>query len=102
MSNTATFAGVKKQYLKILKQYVPIVDRVHGSNHPEFHDVRKTFEAMVQKIEQAGAKHPALQQEFTQLRTITDTYRIPEDVCESYEAVYHMLSELDEAYHQNE
>ncbi len=102
MSNTAIFAGVKKQYLKVLKQYVPIVDRVHGSNHPEFHDVRKVFEAMLQNIEQAGAKHPALQQEFAQLRTITNTYRIPEDVCETYEAVYRMLGELDEAYHQNE
>lgn len=100
MLHTTTFAASKKQYLKVLKQYVPIVDRVHGSNHPEFHEVRQTFEAMVHKIEQAGAKHPALQQEFAQLRTITNTYRIPEGVCETYEAVYHMLGELDQAYHQ--
>ncbi len=98
MSNTTTFTTAKKQYLKVLKQYVPIVDRVHGSNHPEFHDVRQTFDAMVQKIEQAGAKHPALQQEFALLRTITGNYTIPQDVCETYEAVYHMLSQLDEAY----
>ncbi len=100
MLHTTTFAASKKQYLKVLKQYVPIVDRVHGSNHPEFHEVRRTFEAMVHKIEQAGAKLPALKQEFAQLRTITNTYSIPEGVCETYEAVYHMLGELDLAFHQ--
>ena len=35
--------------------------------------------------------------EFKQLREITDNYTVPSDVCETYEAVYNMLSELDEA-----
>ncbi len=98
MPNTTTFAALKKQYLKVLKQYVPIVDRVHGSNHPEFHEVRVVFESMVAKIEQAGTKDPGLHEEFARLRAITEGYRIPQDVCESYEAVYSMLSKLDEAY----
>ncbi|HAP56581.1 MAG: hypothetical protein VB088_02445 [Sphaerochaeta sp.] len=98
MSNTTTFTTAKKQYLKVLKQYVPIVDRVHGANHPEFHEVRAVFESMVAKIEQAGTKDPGLHEEFANLRTITNTYRIPQDVCETYEAVYSMLSKLDEAY----
>ncbi|ADY14381.1 hypothetical protein SpiBuddy_2570 [Sphaerochaeta globosa str. Buddy] len=98
MSNTTAFADVKKQYLKVLKQYVPIVDRVHGSNHPEFHEVRRVFETMVKNIEQAGTKYPSLQEEFAMLRTITHDYRVPQDVCESYEAVLFMLSKLDEAY----
>lgn len=98
MSHTTLFAGVMKQYLKVLKQYVPIVDRVHGFNHPEFHEVRKIFEAMVNSIDQAGATHPLLQEQFAALRNITQNYRVPQDVCESYEAVYRMLSELDEAY----
>jgi len=44
------------------------------------------------------AKDPGLHEEFAHLRTITEGYRIPQDVCESYEAVYSMLSKLDEAY----
>ena len=32
------------------------------------------------------------------LREITDNYTVPGDVCESYEAVYNMLAELDKAY----
>ena len=98
MAATTTFTEAKKQYLKVLKQYVPIVDRVHGANHPEFHDVRTVFETMVAKIERAGTKDPGLHEEFAHLRTITEGYRIPQDVCESYEAVYSMLSKLDEAY----
>jgi len=33
------------------------------------------------------------------LRETTNNYTVPDDVCESYEAVYNMLSELDKAYH---
>ena len=102
MSDTATFAQARKQHLKVLKQYVPIVDRVHGPSHPEFHEVRKVFDAVVQKLDQARSKHPQLEEEFSLLRTITQNYHVPDDVCESYEAVYLMLSELDDAYHRNE
>lgn len=41
---------------------------------------------------------PALNDEFKELRGITDNYTIPEGTCETFEAVYNMLSELDQAY----
>jgi regulator of cell morphogenesis and NO signaling len=37
--------------------------------------------------------------EFARLREITDDYTVPGDVCETYEAVYGMLADLDKAYH---
>ena len=40
MSNL-TFDEAKKKHFRTLKQYMPIVAKVHGSNHPEFHEVRK-------------------------------------------------------------
>ena len=43
MSNQLTFNQVKESHFKRLEQYVPVVDRVHGDNHPEFHDVKKLF-----------------------------------------------------------
>jgi iron-sulfur cluster repair protein YtfE (RIC family) len=46
-----------------------------------------------------GSNKPELNQEFAQLREITNNYTVPVDVCESYEAVYKMLSEIDKAYH---
>ncbi|MEL7637218.1 MAG: iron-sulfur cluster repair di-iron protein, ric [Chloroflexi bacterium] len=81
-----------------LKQYVPIVDRVHGEHHPEFHEVRAVFNTVVEKTEAAASIKPELTQEFSNLREITADYTIPDDVCESYAAVFNMLAELDKAY----
>lgn len=93
------FNEVKERNLERLEQYVPVVDRVHGKNHPEFHDVRKLLDTINEKIKEVKSEKPELDYEFKQLREITDNYTVPSDVCESYEAVYNMLAELDEAYH---
>lgn len=94
------FNKLNDRHLKTLEQYVPIVDRVHGASHPEFHDVRKVYENINYKIKKAGDDKAELGNEFLRLREITNNYTIPGDVCESYEAVYNMLSELDKAYHE--
>ena len=98
MSNQLTFNQAKEKNLKVLKQYVPVVARVHGATHPEFHDVRKVFDTIIEKSNEAATEKPQLSEEFTRLREITDNYTVPGDVCESYEAVYNMLAELDKAY----
>jgi len=92
------FNDVKERNLKKLQQFVPIVARVHGGNHPEFHEVHKLFDEINAKIKEAGQEKPELENELKRLREITNNYNVPEDVCETYEAVYHMLAELDEAY----
>lgn len=92
------FNEVKERNLEKLELYVPVVERVHGGSHPEFHDVRRVFDAINAKIKEAGTDRPDLDGEFRQLREITDNYTVPNDVCETYEAVYNMLAELDEAY----
>ncbi|MDD2494218.1 MAG: iron-sulfur cluster repair di-iron protein, ric [Tissierellia bacterium] len=98
MSKQLTFNEVKEKYFKTLEQYVPIVARVHGSNHPEFHEVRKEFDSIIKKTKEAGKDMPELNGEFARLREITDNYTVPGDVCESYEAVYNMLAEVDKSY----
>ena len=92
------FNEAKERNLERLEQYVPIVERVHGGSHPEFHDVRRIFDEINEKIKKAGSQKPELDTEFKELRKVTDNYTVPDDVCESYEAVYNMLAELDEAY----
>lgn len=92
------FNEVKKRHFKTLEQYMPVVARVHGSHHPEFHEVREVFEKVNQKIKAAGSAKPELKDEFAKLREITTEYTVPTDVCESYETVYNMLAELDKAY----
>lgn len=92
------FNQMKEKHLKNLKLYVPIVERVHGPSHPEFYKVRKVYEQLLSKIREDGSDKADLTSEFKELRRITNNYSIPEGVCESYEAVYNMLKDLDEAY----
>lgn len=95
----SAFSEAKERNLEKLELYVPVVARVHGGTHPEFHDVHRLFDQINAKIKEAGSGKPGLDNEFRQLRKITDNYTVPDDVCESYGAVYNMLAELDEAYH---
>lgn len=99
MANTQTFKQMKGGHFKTLQQYAPIVARVHGGHHPEFHEVRTLLDAIMQKAKDAGNRKAELHEEFSRLREITGNYTVPNDVCESYEAVYVLLSELDRAYH---
>ncbi len=93
-----TFTEAKEKHFDRLNQFTPIVDRVHGDNHPEFHEVKELWESIYGKTEAADAKKPELDAEFQRLREVTDNYTVPSDVCESYEAVYNMLEEVDAAY----
>ena len=92
------FKRLAAEYMERLEQYVPVVERVHGPTHPEFYGVRRVFDQLSSKLKAAGAEQAELSHEFQQLREITSNYRIPEDVCETYQAVYEMLAELDGAY----
>mgnify|MGYP001002332160 CR=1 FL=1 len=88
---------IEKNYDK-LEQFVPIVARVHGKTHPEFYDVEKIFNEIKEKIKNGKREGLELDDEFKRLREITDNYTVPKDVCETYEAVYNMLAELDKTY----
>lgn len=93
-----TFTEAKEKHLERLEQFVPIVERVHGKNHPEFFKVRTLFNQLNRKIQENKEEDAILNEEFRQLREITNHYEIPNDVCESYAAVYTMLEDLDVAY----
>ena len=98
MTNRITFNKAMEKHFKTLKQYVPIVARVHGGHHPEFHEVRKLLDTIIEKTKEAGTNKPELDAEFAKLRELTGNYTVPGDVCESYEAVYNILAEIDKAY----
>ena len=94
------FQEVRKDNMERLEQYVPVVERVHGKHHPEFYDVKKIFDEINEKIKNTDIEDLKLEDDFESLRKVTDNYTIPSDTCETYEVVYKMLSELDEAYHK--
>ena len=98
MSKPLTFEEAKEKYFQTLEQYVPVVSRVHGDKHPEFHEVRKLLDTIIEKTKEAGTNKPELDAEFAKLRELTGNYTVPGDVCESYEAVYNILAEIDKAY----
>lgn len=93
-----SFKLARNTYMDKLKMYVPIVDRVHGKLHPEFHEVRRVFDVLNDKLNQNNLD---LKTEFEALKVITNHYKVPHDVCESYEAVYQMLEELNKAYDES-
>lgn len=82
-----------KEIMEKLNRYVPIVDRVHGDHHPEFHQVRSIFGQIEIKLKKDVNVN--LNNEFMTLRNLTNNYTLPDDVCETYEAVYNMLNLLD-------
>ncbi|AZK47519.1 iron-sulfur cluster repair di-iron protein, ric [Paenibacillus lentus] len=94
-----TFIDVVTNDFEKLELFTTAITRAHGKTHPEAYEVRELFEAMNQKVREAGNNKPNLDLEFTQLRTITGNYTIPGDVCETYAAVYNMLSKADQSYH---
>lgn len=98
MSVYSKYHEVGQKVFPLLIQYVPVVDRVHGTNHPEFHEVRRLFDTIIKKTKANNQVKPDLNEEFAQLRKITQNYTIPGDVCETFEAVYTMLKEINEAY----
>lgn len=81
-----------------LDMVMPIVDRVHGPHHPEFHEVRQVYSELEKKLE--ANQDP--KNEFIKLRQLTQDYTVPGDVCETYEAVYNVLAELDATYQDKE
>jgi len=100
MTKAKIFNKDQEKIIKTLRQYVPVVDKVHGGTHPEFHEVRRLFETIDEKVKSNASEKYQLTEEFAKLSEVTSNYTIPNDVCESYEAVYVMLAELDEAYNE--
>lgn len=92
------FENVVTKHIEKLEQYVPIVERVHGESHPEFYEVRKSFDVINEEIKLDLDSNPKLESEFKKIQKATNNYTVPSDVCETYEAVYEMLKEINEAY----
>jgi len=97
MSETLFQAQVKNNF-ETLDLYTTAITRAHGKSHPEAFDVREIFEAIQEKVESVGESKPDLCEEFAQLQKVTDYYKIPNNVCPTYESTYEMLKELNQAY----
>lgn len=85
--------------LDSLDLFTVAITRAHGESHPEAFEVRELFEVIQEKVTRGENHRVDLHEEFTQLRSVTNQYDVPNDVCETYANVYEMLRALDDAYH---
>lgn len=83
-----------KDLFEKLDFYLPIVKKVHGKNHEEIFEVDKIYNSIKENLDNSNYKK--LEDDFINLRKITNDYTIPQDTCETYEAVYKILNKLDE------
>lgn len=83
-----------QEFEEELQMIVPVVARVHGDSHPEFYEVKTIYDEIHENINKEGYDFEA---SFKKLRDITDNYKIPNDVCGTYEKVYKSLEALDNA-----
>lgn len=74
--------------LATAQEYAPLIERVHGENHPELTRVRE----LTEQIGQPGTDNKAL---FAELRAVTNDYAIPNDVCETFVATYEALEQVE-------
>ncbi|MGX7348871.1 hypothetical protein [Dolosicoccus paucivorans] len=73
----------------------PVVEKVHGANHPELHEVNQLAQSLQEKYE--DGKFDEATQIFQFLQRVTDYYTLPEDACEGYTELYTTLKLLDES-----
>ena len=71
------------ELIKELDKILPVVERVHGDNHPELHEVAKLYGELKQ-----GAHVAA------QLRQVTENFTVPADACPTFAKTYRDLEEL--------
>lgn len=93
-----SFKEIANKNFEQLDLFTAAITRAHGKNHPEAFEVRELFTKIKEKTQAVGGGEPELDTEFTRLREVTSYYTIPDDVCETYAAVYKMLLETDQAY----
>lgn len=84
-----------KEYLnennEMLELYTKAITKAHGEHHPEVFEVRELYLAIVEGL----TNDEDVSTLFNQLRTLTNEYEVPADVCQTFEKTYEMLEELD-------
>lgn len=74
----------------------PILERVHGTNHPELSRVRELTEQLAE-----ATSADMITGIFDQMRDATINYAVPSDGCEAYVSTYEALAAADSAHSQS-
>ena len=77
-------------HLATAAELAPLIERVHGANHPELTRVRELTEQIT-----ASTDTEATADLFRELREVTDGYTVPGDGCEAFAGTYAALRSAD-------
>lgn len=90
MTNTN---AVLTDHLANALEFALLIERVHGSGHPELTRVRELTQELASSADAA-----AISDLFRELRSVTSGYTVPSDGCEAYTATYDALRAADGAH----
>lgn len=79
-------------HLATAVELAPLIERVHGANHPELTRVRELTEQITAASDGDTAQTAEL---FRELRAVTDDYTVPSDGCEAFAGTYEALRSAD-------
>lgn len=80
--------------MKSLGLLLPVVQRVHGADHPELAEVARLMASLRQSLGHPGGAE-ACRAAVAQLRAVTREYTLPEAACPAFQKTYLALSRLD-------
>lgn len=82
-------------HLATAAELAPLIERVHGANHPELTRVRELTEQLT-----CSPDPEQIAGLFLELREVTDGYTVPSDGCEAFAGTYAALRAADPEHAQ--
>ncbi len=78
-----------------LNKILPVVQRVHGGNHPELFRVGEIYTDIL-KGAKSGKSSEKMAELLEELKSITGNFKTPADACATYDRSYELLAKLTE------
>lgn len=94
-----TYAQLFQENHDTLALYTLALTRAHGKKHPEVFQVHDLFQAI---SDTDLHNQTYLNQLWKDMDRITKAYHVPQDTCPTYEKTYDILSQLSQAFHDDQ
>lgn len=86
---------VNSSDVKELNKILPVVQRVHGGNHPEIYRAGEIYTEILNGMK-LGKRSVEMIKLLNELRSITGNFTAPADVCATFCRTYELLAKLTE------
>lgn len=89
------FNEVYQDNIQKLLEILPVLERVHGKEHPEIIEVKKLTYSFIANV--FNENRVAI---FKEIYNTTNGFEVPNGTCETYELSYKLLKEIYESINQ--